>query len=98
MTISTERLTWCRRTLYPTASLWPACAERGGQISVCHLPSGCSRLAPVLRTETELVLKSRRVIPGRLLQEGFSFTYPDWPEAARELSERWKAERHRGVR
>ncbi len=46
-----------------------------------------------LRTETELVLKSRRVIPGRLLQEGFSFTYPDWPEAARELCKRWKAAR-----
>lgn len=43
-----------------------------------------------LGTESELVLKSRRVIPGRLLQEGFSFTYPSWPEAARELCERWK--------
>jgi NAD dependent epimerase/dehydratase family enzyme len=41
--------------------------------------------AVILRTETELVLKSRRVIPGRLLREGFSFVYPDWPDAAREL-------------
>lgn len=48
-----------------------------------------------LRTETELILKSRRVIPGRLLREGFSFTYPDWPDAARELCERWKAGRQR---
>jgi uncharacterized protein (TIGR01777 family) len=46
-----------------------------------------------LRTETELILKSRRVIPGRLLQEGFSFTYPDWPDAARDLCKRWRAER-----
>jgi uncharacterized protein len=44
-----------------------------------------------LRTETELILKSRRVIPGRLLQEGFSFTYPDWPDAARDLCKRWRA-------
>jgi uncharacterized protein len=51
--------------------------------------------AVLLRTETELILKSRRVIPGRLLREGFSFTYPDWPEAARELCERWKANHHR---
>jgi uncharacterized protein len=43
-----------------------------------------------LGTESELVLKSRRVTPARLLQEGFSFTYPSWPEAARELCERWK--------
>jgi len=51
--------------------------------------------AVLLRTETELVLKSRRVIPGRLLQEKFSFGYPDWPEAARELCERWRAGRQR---
>ena len=50
-----------------------------------------------LRTESELILKSRRVIPGRLLREGFSFSYPDWPDAARELCERWKATRRRGL-
>lgn len=49
--------------------------------------------AVFLRTETELILKSRRVVPGRLLREGFSFTYPDWPDAARELCDRWKATR-----
>jgi uncharacterized protein (TIGR01777 family) len=43
-----------------------------------------------LRTETELILKSRRVVPGLLLREGFSFKYPDWPGAAHELCERWK--------
>ena len=41
-----------------------------------------------LRTETELILKSRRVVPGRLLREGFQFEYPDWPNAARDLCER----------
>jgi NAD dependent epimerase/dehydratase family enzyme len=44
----------------------------------------------LLRTESELVLKSRQVIPGRLLDAGFTFAYPDWPSAARELVERWK--------
>ena len=39
----------------------------------------------LLRTESELVLKSRRVVPGRLLQSGFEFRYPEWPEAARAL-------------
>jgi hypothetical protein len=39
----------------------------------------------VHRTETELLLKSRRVVPGRLLEAGFRFDYPTWPEAAREL-------------
>ena len=37
------------------------------------------------RTETELLLKSRRVVPGRLLRAGFTFDFPTWPEAAREL-------------
>jgi len=50
-----------------------------------------------LRTETELILKSRRVFPGRLLREGFSFTYSDWPEAARDLCERRKAGLQRQV-
>ena len=44
--------------------------------------------AVFLRTETELILKSRKVVPGRLLQEGFSFEYPHWADAARELCAR----------
>ena len=43
-----------------------------------------------LRTESELVLKSRRVIPGRLLQSGFTFNFPAWPEAASDLCWRWR--------
>jgi uncharacterized protein (TIGR01777 family) len=43
-----------------------------------------------MRTETELVLKSRRVVPGRLLQEGFTFHFPTWPEAARDLCREWR--------
>jgi uncharacterized protein len=44
-----------------------------------------------LRTESELILKSRRVVPGRLLEGGFRFEYPDWPTAVRELCGRWRA-------
>jgi uncharacterized protein (TIGR01777 family) len=39
-----------------------------------------------MRTETELVLKSRRVVPRRLLDSGFCFKFPDWPTAARHLA------------
>jgi uncharacterized protein (TIGR01777 family) len=46
--------------------------------------------ALVLRTETELILKSRRVVPGRLLASGFSFRFPDWEDAARDLCRRWQ--------
>lgn len=38
-----------------------------------------------LRTETELILKSRRVVPGRLLESGFTFHFPHWPAAAKDL-------------
>jgi uncharacterized protein (TIGR01777 family) len=48
-----------------------------------------------LRTEPELVLKSRRVVPGRLLQHGFRFDWPTWPAAARDLVARWRARRER---
>ena len=44
----------------------------------------------MMRTESELVLKSRRVVPGRLLAAGFQFEYPDWPAAARDLVSRWR--------
>lgn len=50
-----------------------------------------------LRTETELILKSRRVVPGRLLAGGFSFRFPSWPEAARDLCHRWRQAHHRAV-
>jgi uncharacterized protein len=40
------------------------------------------------RTESELLLKSRRVVPGRLLEHGFQFEFPTWPEAARDLVRR----------
>ena len=43
-----------------------------------------------LRTETELVLKSRRVVPGRLLDAGFAFRHPTWSEAAGDLCEDWR--------
>ncbi|XSG77140.1 TIGR01777 family oxidoreductase [Herpetosiphon llansteffanensis] len=39
----------------------------------------------MLRTEAELVLKSRNVIPQRLLEHGFRFEYPSWPEAVTNL-------------
>jgi uncharacterized protein (TIGR01777 family) len=47
--------------------------------------------AILLLTETELVLKSRRVVPKRLLEAGFEFNYDDWPSAAADLVERWRA-------
>ena len=44
--------------------------------------------ALLMRTETELVLKSRRVVPGLLLAHGFVFEFPAWREAARDLCRR----------
>lgn len=38
-----------------------------------------------LRTETELILKSRRVVPGRLLAGGFEFRFPTIREALQNL-------------
>jgi len=44
----------------------------------------------LMRTESELVLKSRQVVPGRLLGAGFRFQYAEWPGAARDLVARWR--------
>lgn len=39
----------------------------------------------VIRTESELLLKSRRVVPTRLLESGYEFRHPDWDGALRTL-------------
>jgi NAD dependent epimerase/dehydratase family enzyme len=46
--------------------------------------------AVFIRTETELILKSRRVVPGRMLASGFQFEFPEWRAAAPDLVERWR--------
>jgi uncharacterized protein (TIGR01777 family) len=44
----------------------------------------------LMRTESELVLKSRRVVPGRLLAAGFQFDFRNWSEAADDLVRQWR--------
>jgi uncharacterized protein len=39
----------------------------------------------LLGTETELLLKSRRVVPGKLLASGYRFQFPAWRTAAAEI-------------
>jgi uncharacterized protein len=48
-----------------------------------------------MRTETELILKSRRVVPGRLLEHRFTFQYPNWRNAAGDLCREWRRRRTR---
>lgn len=47
--------------------------------------------AVFMRTDAELVLKSRRVVPTRLLDAGFRFEHERWPDAARQLVEARRA-------
>lgn len=42
--------------------------------------------AVLINTETELILKSRWVIPERLMEEGYQFKYPDLPAALSDLT------------
>jgi NAD dependent epimerase/dehydratase family enzyme len=42
----------------------------------------------VHRTEAELIIKSRRVVPGRLLEAGFQFRFPTMEDAVREIESR----------
>ncbi len=47
----------------------------------------------VIRTETELVLKSRWVVPERLMNAGYKFAYPELEPALRQIVEE---RQHRG--
>jgi NAD dependent epimerase/dehydratase family enzyme len=46
-----------------------------------------------MRTETELILKSHRVVPTLLLERGFELELPTWREAAADLCRRATAQR-----
>jgi len=46
--------------------------------------------ALVMRTETELILKSRRVLPSLMLESGFTFQFPNWADAAEDLCSSWR--------
>jgi NAD dependent epimerase/dehydratase family enzyme len=66
-----------------------------GLRAACGVPVGLPATAWMaeigawaIRSDTELLLKSRRVVPGRLLEAGFTFKHPDWPAAARDLVSR----------
>ncbi|HLM62253.1 MAG TPA: DUF1731 domain-containing protein [Pyrinomonadaceae bacterium] len=41
--------------------------------------------AVLMKTETDLILKSRRFVPGKLLEAGFKFKFETWREAAQNL-------------
>jgi uncharacterized protein (TIGR01777 family) len=53
--------------------------------------------ALALGTDTELLLKSRRVVPGRLLDAGFTFAHHTWNAAATDLVEQVRQLRHRTI-
>jgi len=44
----------------------------------------------LMGSESELVLKSRPILPTRLLDAGFRFDHPTWPEAAQHLVRLWR--------
>jgi uncharacterized protein len=48
-----------------------------------------------IRSDTELLLKSRRVVPGRLLAAGFEFGYSEWARTARDLVLRTRGDSQR---
>jgi len=76
------------------SALGKACgASFGMPVSEWMVEAG----AFLMRTEPELVLKSRRVVPTRLLDSGFTFDYPQWPAAARELCTRLAGPAQGGV-
>jgi NAD dependent epimerase/dehydratase family enzyme len=59
---------------------------------VCRMPFGMPATewmleigAFFLRTETELIFKSRRVVPGKLIESGFEFRFPTFRDAVENL-------------
>jgi uncharacterized protein len=75
----------------PNAEFMRAIREAWGtRIGLPAMPWMVEVGAFFMRTESELVLKSRRVVSGRLTDSGFEFRHPEWPAAARRLCEQWR--------
>lgn len=84
----------CSREPLPNAAFMRALRQAAGMR--VGLPAREWMLAVgarLMKTETELVLKSRRVVPGKLSAAGFRFDFPAWPAAAADLVGRWRAGR-----
>ena len=70
----------------PNAEFMAAIREACGIWFGPRLPEWMLRVGSVLMgSEAELILKSRRVVPRRLLDAGFEFRFPTWPDAVHEL-------------
>lgn len=57
----------------------------GAKVGLPATKSMASLGAWALRSDPELLLKSRNVVPGRLLEEGFEFRFPTWTSACDDL-------------
>lgn len=62
----------------------------GVPVGLPILPGMAELGARWLGTDVELMRKSRRVVPTRLLDAGYVFRQPSWPEASRRLVSRWR--------
>lgn len=74
------------------ASVRPSCAwrrlvTRAGQSPTRRSRRSCETGARIIRTEAELVLKSRWVDPAVLLASGFEFDYPTLESALAEIAD-----------
>jgi uncharacterized protein (TIGR01777 family) len=78
----------------PNEEFMQAIAGEWGAVVALPLPAALLRAGALLaRTEPELILKSRRAVPRKLLTRGFQFRFPVWPGAAGDLCDEWR-ERH----
>ena len=74
----------------PTASSWPRCAK----LLICPTASPPRRWQSARRmaagNERGVGAGQLPRHPGRLLEVGFDFQFPDWPEAAEDLVRQWE--------
>ena len=69
--------------------------ERGIPFGLHATRSMLEVAAYIHRTEAELILKSRYVVPAKLLESGFKFHYPRMEDAVHEIENRLHSSRSR---
>lgn len=84
--IAREEMMGCMNLASPNTQFMRALREAGGIRLGLPATEWMLEIGAIFRRmETELILKSRRVVPGHLVQSGFSFRFPEWPTAAKQL-------------
>eukprot|EP00401_Gymnodinium_catenatum_P017221 CAMPEP_0117464290 /NCGR_PEP_ID=MMETSP0784-20121206/4024_1 /TAXON_ID=39447 /ORGANISM="" /LENGTH=278 /DNA_ID=CAMNT_0005258143 /DNA_START=20 /DNA_END=853 /DNA_ORIENTATION=+ len=85
----------CAPNPLPQEEFMATLRKKAGIRCAVPLPTCLVKVLTFLnRSDAEIALKSRRVVPTKLLHAGYKFIHPTWESAAEDAVQSWKAKGH----